>query len=174
MAAREERKPKTHLRFNLLDAVLILLAVLCVVGVWQRHNLQKLFASDAETESFAVTFEIKQLRSTTVDLLEKDTAFYLVEQGEEIALGVLQERVSASAATVYLQDAAGNTVTAVYPEDNYRYLLDVNGILTCRGVMSDGTFLLNGRTYLAVNQVMAVYTEAADLEIRITGIVPMA
>ena len=171
---KEERKMKKQIRFNLLDAVLVVLALLCVIGIWQRANLQKLFTPEGENDDYIITFEVKRLRSTTADLLDKDTLFYIEENGEREELGKLSERVSASAATVYLQDASGNTVSAVYPESSYEYLLDVSGSLQCRGMMSDGAFLLNGKVFLAVNQTVSVRTERADLEIRVVSISPAA
>ena len=157
-------------RFNLLDVALILLAVLSLVGVWQRSNLQNLFTSKELLDEYTVTFEIKKVRSTTVDLLQKDTELYMMNDGERVSLGKLTHQVSAAPATVYLQDGSGNTVQCVYPQDNNEYLLDVNGVLQCEGVEHDGSFLLGGKIYLAINQSVTVQTETADIEIRIMGI----
>ncbi|MBQ9777434.1 MAG: hypothetical protein IJW22_00770, partial [Clostridia bacterium] len=65
---------KNGRRFNLLDAALVLLLVFALLGVWQRSNLQNLFTTDELLENYTVSFEIKKVRSTTVDLLQKDTA----------------------------------------------------------------------------------------------------
>jgi hypothetical protein len=170
MKNTERKNIFSRIRFNVVDAVLILLAILAIVGVWQRKNLQRLFDSGEALESYTVTFEIKKIRSTTADLLEKGTELYLQDQNTRVPLGTLAEQVSTSAATVYLQDKDGNTVKAVYPQDNFEYLLDAGGILNCRGIEHDGVFLLEGKTYLAVNQVVAAYTETADFEIRVTSI----
>ena len=170
MKNSETKNIFSKFRFNVVDAVLILLAILAIVGVWQRKNLQNLFDSGEALEAYTVTFEIKKMRSTTADLLQKDTALYLEDDGTRVSLGTLAEQVSTSAATVYLQDGAGNTVKAVYPQDAFEYLLDVGGTLNCRGIEHEGVFLLEGKTYLAVNQVVAAYTENADFEIRITSI----
>ena len=43
-----EEKKKSRFHINLLDVVLVLLALLCVVGVWQRNNIRSLFASGEE------------------------------------------------------------------------------------------------------------------------------
>ncbi len=157
-------------RFNLLDVALILLLVLSLVGIWQRSNLQNLFTPKELLEEYTVTFEIKKVRSTTVELLQKDTELYMMNDGERVSLGRLTQQVSAAPATVYLQDGNGNTVQCVYPQDNNEYLLDVNGVLQCEGVEHGGSFLLGGRIYLAINQSVTVQTETADIEIRIMGI----
>ncbi|MBQ9098562.1 MAG: hypothetical protein IJY50_03940 [Clostridia bacterium] len=166
----EEKKSSTRIHFNVLDAVLILLALLCIVGIWQRKNLQNLFDSGESLETYTVTFEIKKLRSTTANLLVKDTELYILENESKVSLGTLTEQLATSAATVYLQTGSGETVKAVYPQDDYEYLLDANGVLSCRGIEHDGAFLLGGKTYLAVNQTVQAHTELADFEIRITGI----
>ena len=170
MKSTEKKNVFSRIRFNVVDAVLILLAILAIVGVWQRKNLQRLFDSGEALESYVVTFEIKKIRSTTADLLEKGTALYLEDHDTQVSLGTLAEQVSTSAATVYLQNSEGETVKAVYPQDSFEYLLDAHGVLNCRGIEHEGTFLLEGKTYLAVNQAVKAYTETADFEIRITSI----
>lgn len=157
-------------RFNVLDAALILLLVLAIVGIWQRSNLQKLFTTEELLDHYTVTFEVKKVRSTTVDQLQENTVLYIMNGEERVDLGTLTQPLSASAATVYLQDREGNTVKAVYPQDSYEYLLDAGGVLSCEGVEHDGSFLVGGKLYLAVNQTVSVQTERADLQIRITSI----
>ena len=164
------KETQSKRRFNLIDAALILFALLCVVGVWQRANLQNLFTPKELLDPYTVTFEIKKVRSTTVDLLQKDAVLYMMNGEERLTLGTLTQQVSASAATAYLQDRDGNTVKAVYPQDIYEYLLDVSGEISCEGVEHDGSFLVGGKAYLAINQTVTVQTETADIEIRITGI----
>ena len=164
------RETRTERRFTLLDAALILLALLAVVGVWQRHNLQNLFVTESVLEEYTITFEVKKLRSTTVDHLKQGTALYVQDGDEQILLGTLSQNVAASAATEELYDKNGNRVQAVYPQDEYEYLLDVTGVLSCRGLVRDGSFLLGGRMYLANNKTVSVRTETADIEITIKGI----
>lgn len=167
---KEEKKNGAGLRLNLLDIVLVLLLILCIVGVWQRNNLQKLFSDGEVLDAYTVTFEVRKLRSSTVELLQKDTALYLLDGEDAVSLGVLAEQVSTAAASAYFEDEDGNIVSAVYPQDQYEYLLDVTGTLTCRGIRRDGAFLLEGKTHLAVNQTVLAHTETADIVICITSI----
>lgn len=171
---KEEKKNGARSRLNLLDIVLVLLLILCVVGVWQRKNLQKLFSDEEVLENYTITFEVKQLRSSTVELLQKDTAFYLVDGDSIVSMGVLAEQVSTAAATAYFEDEDGTVVSAVYPQDQYEYLLDVTGALSCRGIRRDDAFLLNGKKHLSVNESVLAHTENADIEIYITSITKTA
>lgn len=164
------REKRTERRFNLLDAIAILLLLLILVGVWQRQNLQKLFTTDEVLDEYTVSFAIKKMRSTTVDLLDKGTVLYTENDGERIALGALADSVASSAATVDLYDKNGKLVQAVYPQDPYEYLLDVAGTILCSGVERNGSFLVGGKMYLAYNKTVFVQTETADFEIVITDI----
>ena len=169
---KNENKSKHPRRFplNAFDVALILLAVLCVLGVFQRNNLQKMFEKNEAPENYTVTFEIKRMRSTEAELLVPGIEMYLMQGEERVSMGTLSGPFNAVPATVYLQDKNGNTVEAVYPEDDYERLQDGTGTLNCRGVESEGRFLLEGKAYLAVNQTLKAYTESGDFELRITGI----
>ena len=171
MSVNEEKKNGRHrIRFNIFDVVLILLAILCIVGIWQRKNLQNLFSSERGQEAYTVTFEIAIVRKETADCLKVGTELYMDHEGERLAVGTLSQ-ASTGAATVYLQDAMGETVTAIYHPNDFR---SVRGVLDSRGIEHDGAFLLGGKLHMAVNQSLTVYTENADFEIRIIGIQKVA
>ena len=161
---------KTGRRFGLVDAVIVLLVLFAVVGLWQRKNLESLFTAEEVLDRYTVTFEVKKVRSTTGELLKKDTAFYATEDGELVSLGALEQDVVTSPASETLRDANGDNITVVYPEDNNEYLRDVSGVLVCEGVERDGAFLVGGKMYLAYDKTISVQTETADLEIVIKNI----
>ncbi len=161
---------KTERRWRLLDVAIILLALFAAIGIWQRDNLKDLFEKEEILESYVVTFEVKRVRSTTAELLQKDVAFYTDSKGEHVLLGMLTQPVAVSAATVFLPhpDPDRGTVEAVYPQDNYEYLQDVGGELACRGVEHDGSFFVGGRMLLSKGQQIAVKTETVDIVITVT------
>ncbi len=161
---------RTERRFRLLDVALILLALFAALGIWQRDNLKDFFEKDEHMESYAVTFEVKRVRSTTAQLLEKDVAFYAEGDGERVLLGTLTQPVAVSAATVYLPhpDPERGTVEAVYPLDDYEYLQDVGGELSCRGIEQDGSLFVGGTLLVCKGQQIAVQTETVDIVITVT------
>ena len=167
-----EKKKKAPVRFNfnLLDVVIILLVLLCIVGVWQRKNLQNLFKSGNAYDAYTVTFEAKTIRGDTAALLTDGAAVYLLDdKGTKISFGTLNGNVTSVAAATYVLDGSGNSIAVTYPEDaeNRR---DITGTLACRGVQKGNQFLLQGKFHLAANQTVTIHTETADLEICITGI----
>jgi hypothetical protein len=160
-------------RFNLLDLALILLALLAIVGLWQRNNLKRLFSDKELLEEYVITFEVKRVRSTTAQLLDKDVALYTDAGEESVVLGKLTQPVAVSPATVFLAHSGTGTgtvemVEAVYPQDEYEYYQDVGGELSCRGIERGGSFFLDGKLLLVKGQQIAARTETIDIVITVT------
>ena len=160
-------------RFSLLDLAIVLLALLAIVGIWQRNNLKNLFAEKEILEEYVITFEIKKVRSTTAKLLGKDVALYTYHGEETVSLGTLTQPVAVSPATVYLPHYGTGTgtvemVEAVYPQDEYEYYQDAGGELACLGIERDGTFFLGGQMMLVKGQQILAQTETVDIVITVT------
>ena len=162
-------------RFRLLDMALILLALLAIVGVWQRENLKKLFVKEELLENYVITFEIKKVRSTTAQLLQKGVELYVEDGEERVALGALTQPVAVSPATVYLPHSGTGTgtgtldmVEAVYPLDDYEYYQDAGGELSCLGIERDGAFFVSGKMLIVKGQQILAQSEDADVVITVT------
>ena len=160
-------------RVNLLDFALILLAILAIVGLWQRNNLKQLFSDKELLEEYVITFEVKRVRSTTAQLLDKDVALYTLNGEESVVLGRLTQPVAVSPATVFLPHTGtgGGTlemVEAVYPQDEHEYYQDVGGELSCLGIEHDGAFFLDGKMLLVKGQQIQAKTETLDIVITVT------
>ena len=167
-----ENKKRTPARFNfnLLDVVIILLALFCIVGVWQRKNLQNLFRSGNAYDTYTVTFTANGVRGDTAALLTENADVWTFdEKGTRIDFGSLNGSVTTEPAKTRVLNDAGESVTVTYPADA-RNLRDAAGTISCRIVEKNGRYLLNGKYQLAVNQTVTVHTETADLVICITGI----
>ncbi len=158
---------KTDRRFRLLDVAIILLALLAALGVWQRDNLKDLFEKEEILESYVLSFEVKRVRSTTAELLQKDVAFYTEENGNSILLGTLTQPVAVLPATVRLPHLELGYVDAVYPEDEHEYLQDAKGVLACKGIEHEGSFFVGGMLLVSKGQQIVVQTETVDIVITV-------
>ena len=166
----EEKKAPGRFHINLFDVILILLAVLCIVGIWQRNNLQRLFEDEQATDVYTVSFEIRCLRDTSVQYLTSGTVLYTDSGEERVTLGTISGEVAVVDAWEYLPcvDENGETsyVQAYYPED----LSTVKAVLNTHGLLHDGIFHVEGVFGLSVNQTVVAHTDNADFEILVTAI----
>ena len=167
----EEKKSTGRFHINLFDVVLILLAVLCVVGIWQRDNLQSLFEDEQVNDVYTVSFEIRGLRDDARQYLTPGTRMYVQNGDSRVLLGSIAGEPAVVDAAVYLpyyDQITGQTtlVEAYYPDD----YSTVKAVLSSHGLEHDGVFFAAGEYNLSVNQSITVYTEYADFEIFVTAI----
>ncbi len=171
---------KNKVRFNILDAIIILMAVLCVVGVAFRYSIMQKLGFSKELSDFRIMFKLSAVSYTIPGFLHDGDKLYYsdgAEAGE--LLGVTEyssyteltaenETLILMPATKYVNDRDGNPVLAAYPEFTY---IDVTGAFLCQGAYtSDGYFGLGGDKYLAVGQKLTLYTDMVTLNLTITSI----
>ncbi|MBQ8342117.1 MAG: hypothetical protein IJY22_07080 [Clostridia bacterium] len=166
----EEKKSSGHFRINVFDVILILLAILCIVGIWQRQNIRRLLEEEQAADAYTVSFEIDCLRDTSLQYLTAGTVLYVKEGDARVILGTIAGEVAvvdASTEKMYItEDGETIYVDAYYPEDYSA----VKAVLNCQGLHHNGGFLAGGSYPLSVNQSVTVYTENADFQICITSI----
>ncbi|MBE6594794.1 MAG: hypothetical protein E7644_03225 [Ruminococcaceae bacterium] len=146
----EERKNSPRVRFNLLDVALIALALLCVVSVWQRGNLKKIFEESGVYQSYTVTFAAENISQATADALKAGTVLYAEDNGTRFVLGTLNDNVS------------------VVSKGNWS--LSVSGSLNCMLLPKDGLYFLKDGPQLALNMRFVAESETATLELVVLGI----
>lgn len=168
---------KKKVKFKILDAVVILLVLVAVVGVYFRYNLMDSFLSRRGIQDYTVSFEVKDIRYTTPNYLNVGDQIYDAATGEPV--GVLIEEsgdmsniaLRVTPASRFFTKSDGTITQVFYPNDESR--VDANGRMTCRGSYSaDGGFLLNGSTYMAAGQSISVRTELVSFVLTVTQITP--
>ena len=147
----EERKSSKSIRFNLLDIALITLAVLCIVSVWQRGNLKKIFEESGVYQSYTVRFAATELSEGVVDSLVANTVLYVENEGTRCVFGTLNDTVSAT--------QRGSVD------------FDVSGALTCMILNKEGHYFLKNGPQIALNERFVVESETAIFELVIVDIV---
>ena len=176
MKTKQENQPqktKSPHRFRALDAVIILLILTAVIGVYFRYNLLDAFTKKQDLEEYTVTFSIENIRHTTPGYFNYGDRVYLADTQEE--LGVLINASNDSEivwrrtpASEMVLNEEQQLVEFYYPENTR---VSVQGRLQCSGTYSeDGGFLLNGSRYLSAGQTLAVQTELVSVEILIQSI----
>lgn len=168
-----ETKTKKNVRFSVLDAVIILVIIIAVVGVYFRYSILDFFTGAQNLEKYTVSYSIENIRYTTVNFINIGDTVYFVSDGEEFGtLTNVSENmgaVSYTPASEYFTKSNGEIVKVMYPNNQSR--VDAQGRLNCIGRYSDeGGFLVNGSTYIASGQYIDVQTEYVSVTIRIDEI----
>ena len=169
-------KKRSGARFNIMDFLIILVALLCILSVIARYTtvLEKIGISD-HLEQYEVSFAVTDLRYTTPNFFNIGDNVYL-QDGSHIYMGTLlsRENGSTDALTItlssqYIKSETG-FISAYYAENT---LVDISGRILCKGRMSDdGYFLLGGDVYLAEGQSLSVCTDLVSFELVVTNIIP--
>ena len=169
-------------RFNLLDAVIVLLVVLCIVGICFRYSIMDSLGLGQEMSEYTVEFSVSGLDSSVPEFLGEGNALYFADA---TSAGVLcgvsdfsgMTPISAGSATLvikpyttFVDDGNGAVVSAAYPESK---LVDAEGAFRCNGAYSDdGRFSVEGNCFIAVGQTVTLYTDTVTLNVTVTDITP--
>ena len=171
----KEVKAKKGIRFGILDAVIILLIIIAVLGVHFRYNILNFVTGAQNLEKYIVSYSIEDIRYSTEDYFNIGDKVYFSSDNKEFGILVNAAEnarpVIVTPASKYFTTSTGNIVKVLYPSAETR--IDASGQLECVGrSSSNGGFMVNGSTYIAAGQYVDVYTEYVTVTIRIDSIAP--
>jgi hypothetical protein len=178
-SVKETQKPTKTRRFpkfGVLDAVIILLVIAIAVGIYFRYSFFDTLTSMQNMKECYVTFKTDKITTNVSrEMNDGDTIYFksdgsnfgnLAIKSEEITM-VIQEQPATS--TVFKD---GKTYADIqYPQGMDDSLIYGIGNIKCNcSVSEDGSFLLNGTTYISPGQTYTVCTEKVTVNITITDI----
>lgn len=178
-SAKDSQKPQKERRFpkfGVLDAVIILLVIAIVAGIYFRYSFFDTLNSMKNMKECYVTFKTDKITTNVSREMYDGDAIYFKSDGssfgtlavksEEITM-VIQEQPATS--TVFKD---GKTYADVqYPQGMDGSLIYGIGTIKCNCAVSEnGSYLLNGTTYIAPGQTYTVCTERVTVNIMITDI----
>ena len=165
-------------KFKILDAVIILLVITSVLGIYFRYNVIDTLKNQREMKEYVISFSVDNIRSSTRNYLNVGDAVYYSEDGE--AFGELMAYKDGSTVALnlddyaweYLVDKNGNFVQGYYSDsDSMNARIMVSGRILCQGLYSeDGGFLVNGTRHIASGQSIQVQTELVTLTLVVKDI----
>lgn len=164
---------KNTKKFNVIDAIIIIIVIACIAGVFFRLFINK---NTASADQYSITFTAKGLTQEEIDMISVDAEMYVTENGLRKVIGNVADNNIESVSDIFkverdrvlVKDENGNYTEAYYPEGT-KYAIE--GKLNVNGSYgSDETFSSAGGIKLAPGMTLVVYTETADLEITIIGI----
>ena len=168
---RAEKQGKPH--FNVVDAVIVILVIAALVGVYFRYNIMDYLTQASSKSEYYLTFTVEDVRYTTPYYIEMDDVFYLSANGDE--LGVFaggaenQSEPIITFASKTVTDSKGEIHEISYPHEQSR--VNINGRLLCYGTFSEETgFCLDGKSYFGAGESVSVYSEKVTFTLRILSI----
>ena len=170
----EQRRSRPH--FNAIDAMIVVLVIVAVLGIYFRYNMMDLLSGQKEKQEYHVTFSIDNIRYTTPNYISIGDTFYMQSDGR--VLGKLvstsenQEALNIVPAVEYFTDSEGHIVPVSYP--NLESRVNVKGSLLCRGTYTaEGGFCLDGTVYLSAGQEIQVYSDHVTVCMKILSVEPV-
>lgn len=171
------KKPKTERanapHFNVLDAVIIILIVAAVVGIYFRHEIIDVLTDDKNTDEYVVSFSIENVRHTTPSYIHVGDNVYFKSDGELMGslMSASENELSLDIAPAleYFTKSNGEIKAIRYPNEESR--IDATGRLLCKGNYDEnGGFSIDGDTYIAAGQSIEVYTEKVSFVLKVISI----
>ncbi|MBR6679975.1 MAG: hypothetical protein IKL59_01810 [Clostridia bacterium] len=167
-------KSKKLPRFGALDAFIILVVIVIIVGVFFRYRLLDVLNAQQNLSDYNVSFSVENVRYTTPDYINIGDVVYFKDSGAELGV-ITNESENMGAFTVapaseMFTDSNGNMIEVHYPNETR---VSINGKMICSAQVSEtGGILINGNTYLAPGQTVDVTTELVTMTIQINNIEP--
>ena len=163
-------------KFGVLDAVIILLVIVIVLSVYFRYNIVQWLSNSNDIKEYMISYTIDDVRYTTPNYINIGDKVYFADSGDEFGTLVnVSENMGAlsiTPASEFFTDSKGNIVEVFYPNSETR--VSAIGKMVCNGRYSDdGSFLVNGSTFVASGQYIKINTPYTTVTIRIDGITPV-
>lgn len=163
-------------RWSAVDAVIIILAVLCVASVIYRvvYAYNQRDKGTAVTQTlYDVTFEIEEVHRDVLSCVSSFDALYLYETGERIGyVGGYQDSEGNTWIALTVSGDESESGESNGSSVNTSDWVAANGCMVCvGGAIKDGCLPVDGcDLYLAPGSELTVCTERALFTLRITGI----
>lgn len=158
-------------RFNIIDAIIVALVLVCILSVVFRSFELKKLSSGVDLEEYTLYFKVDNIRSSSLEYFISGDSVRIKSSNK--VLGIFEEIIQHVPAVGAYNDNGGEVF---YPElegddpfEETRY--SVFGSISVMGKMTDSGFFLGGEIYLAPNGVLSVVTEHLETQIKITSIV---
>ncbi len=171
----KSKNEKVIPRFGVLDAVIIIIVIAAICGIYFRYNIIDMISAKRNIKEYTVEFSIDNINySTTRFIQENDEIRFasdnerfgtLIKDSEGISDNVLSITPASETFT-----ANGHVFPVFYPEDTR---VDAIGIMRCEGTYSDnGIFLVNGSRSISSGEIIQVYTDEVTVSLCVLSITP--
>ena len=157
-----KRSDSGKVRFNIIDFLIIVIAIGCIAGVIMRYDIIDKIVVDRERDEVSVSFMITGISPQISDQIKDGDEFYVV--GASTRLGVLADHTVGNAEKV---EANENGFPVRSYDDTSR---DVRGTFTSYGVKNEDGFFLGGTLFIAPGKTLTIESRNVRVSVIITEI----
>ncbi len=166
-------------KINLMDVLVILLALICIGTVVARAVIVDANKEQYEIKEYRLYFQIDDIKSSSFACFDGHSGEIVRIKDSGVILGNLgSEFLRGAAIHTYTENKDGNITETKYyhpesqgdsinPEDR----CSISGYIVVQGKTKNNQFLLNDELPLSSNQTLTIVTEHIETSIRITDIV---
>lgn len=157
---KEKKSSKTG--FNVIDLLIVIIVLGCIAGIIYRYNLVDRLIVDSKRDEVSVKFITAAVSKDIEDKLSDGDVFYIESSGE--LFGTLSDHTSTDNSYV-ASDDNGMPVISYNKE-----LRDIEGTITCKGVMRDEGFFVDGTQFIAPGSELILESINVRVSVIITEI----
>lgn len=157
---KEKKSSKTG--FNVIDLLIVIIVLGCIAGIIYRYNLVDRLIVDSKRDEVSVKFITAAVSKDIEDKLSDGDVFYIESSGE--LFGTLSGHTSTDNSYV-ASDDNGMPVISYNKE-----LRDIEGTITCKGVMRDEGFFVDGTQFIAPGSELILESINVRVSVIITEI----
>lgn len=163
---------KEKKRLGALDALIIIVLVICIVSIGLRvfSTMRSETNANVQLDNYIISFKVSNIKdSSAKNYFEAGTNFYLSDSG--VLLGSLREGVIVKDAETYYETEDGKVVLITNNAVGDLYRVDVEASLEAQGrVDANGAFYLGGNIFIAPNKEIMIYSKYLSITVVITDI----
>jgi len=153
-----------RIKFGILDAVIIIAILVCAAGIYVRYDLSRRLEYRQNTVNAQVSFLVQNISENSADSFIEGAE--VRSKDNDNIIGILTGSVTVQPAEILTYLFNGEI--ALNYSSNRR--IDVRGVISAQGMMTDEGFCYNGTTYIAPGQWVLIRTQNIEVNILITNI----
>jgi len=157
-------------RFNIIDALIIILAIACLVTVFLRTQIRTLIGIGENASTCSLRFKVTSISESSLEYFQMYDEFWdkVYLDSPDLELGTIAGTPESKATVIYIEDEKGTVSAVECPPETY---VDVIGNITCRGnFKEDGCFYLSGNYAISPGDVLKVHTVGLDFTLTVIDI----